>query len=56
MSTAMAKFAIWLLVGFVGLWPAAGQAQTTVEYVHTDALGSVVAITDAARNVIERRE
>jgi RHS repeat-associated protein len=27
-----------------------------VKYVHTDALGSVVAITDAARNVIERRE
>jgi RHS repeat-associated protein len=56
MSTALAKFAIWVLAGLVGLWPAAGQAQTTVKYVHTDVLGSVVAITDAARNVIERRE
>lgn len=31
-------------------------AQTAVKYVHTDALGSVVAVTDANRNVIERRE
>jgi RHS repeat-associated protein len=31
-------------------------AQTTVEYIHTDALGSVVAVTDANRNVIDRRE
>lgn len=34
-------------------WPAAGLAET-VEYIHTDALGSPVAITDAAGNVIER--
>jgi RHS repeat-associated protein len=33
--------------------PAAAQA---VEYVHTDALGSVVAVTDANRNIVERRE
>ncbi|WP_157515111.1 RHS repeat-associated core domain-containing protein [Luteimonas abyssi] len=32
------------------------RAQTTIRYVHTDALGSVVAVTDANRNVIERRE
>lgn len=32
-----------------------GQAQT-VEYIHTDALGSVVAVTDSGRNVIESRE
>ena len=32
------------------------KAQTTVEYIHTDGLGSVVAVTDANRNVIERRE
>ncbi len=31
------------------------QAQT-VRYIHTDALGSVVAVTDANRNVVERRE
>lgn len=29
-------------------------AQTTVEYIHTDALGSPVAVTDASGNVIER--
>ncbi|MFA1286351.1 RHS repeat-associated core domain-containing protein [Xanthomonas axonopodis pv. nakataecorchori] len=34
-------------------WPSAGRAQT-VEYIHTDALGSPVAITDAAGNVTER--
>jgi RHS repeat-associated protein len=31
-------------------------AQTTVEYYHTDALGSVVAISDAAGQVVERNE
>lgn len=31
-------------------------AQTTVRYVHTDALGSVVAMTDENRVVVERRE
>ncbi|MDH5821904.1 RHS repeat-associated core domain-containing protein [Luteimonas sp. RD2P54] len=31
-------------------------AQTTVKYIHTDALGSVVAVTDQNRNVLERRE
>ncbi|MDH4909908.1 RHS repeat-associated core domain-containing protein [Xanthomonas axonopodis pv. ricini] len=34
-------------------WPSAGRAQT-VEYIHTDALGSPVAITDAAGKVTER--
>ncbi len=29
-------------------------AQEVVEYIHTDALGSLVAITDASGNVIER--
>lgn len=33
-----------------------GVGAQTVKYVHTDALGSVVAVTDASRNVIERRE
>ncbi len=36
----------------VGAAPAA--AQEVVEYIHTDALGSPVAITDASGNVIER--
>ncbi|MGO1070760.1 RHS repeat-associated core domain-containing protein [Lysobacter sp. CA199] len=34
----------------------AAQAQTVVEYIHTDALGSPVAVTDADQNVIERTE
>lgn len=34
--------------------PASAIAQTTVTYIHTDALGSVVAETDADGNVIRR--
>lgn len=41
-----------LLTG-LGLSPAA-IAQTTVSYIHTDALGSVVAESDASGNVIKR--
>ena len=36
------------------LLSASAHAQTTVEYIHTDALGSPVAVTDASGNVIER--
>ncbi|MEA5668065.1 RHS repeat-associated core domain-containing protein [Stenotrophomonas sp. MH1] len=36
------------------LLSAAAHAQTTVEYIHTDALGSPVAVTNASGNVIER--
>lgn len=43
--------ALALAAGFVAA-PAGAQ----VQYIHTDALGSVVAVTDANRNVIERRE
>lgn len=42
-----------LLVGL--LFPAGVAAQTTVKYVHTDALGSVVAMTDVSGNVVEGR-
>lgn len=41
-----------LLIG-LGLSPSA-TAQTTVTYIHTDALGSVVAESDADGNVIKR--
>lgn len=34
--------------------PTVVYAQTKVEYIHTDALGSPVAVTDASGNVIER--
>jgi RHS repeat-associated protein len=36
-------------------WPTMGQA-ITVTYTHTGAQGSVVALTDQDRNVLERRE
>ncbi|MEL1264686.1 RHS repeat-associated core domain-containing protein [Pseudoxanthomonas putridarboris] len=41
---------------FLGLTVQPVLAQTVVEYLHTDALGSVVAVTDESGNVIERRE
>lgn len=47
-------------IGLVLAWilalllPYTGHAQTTVEYIHTDALGSPVAVTDASGNLIER--
>lgn len=44
----------WLLCALLLPLPALGQ--TVVEYIHTDALGSVVAVTDASGNVVERRE
>ncbi len=38
----------------IGLLALSGwTAAQTVEYIHTDALGSIVAITDANGNVIE---
>jgi RHS repeat-associated protein len=52
----LGAFGAWLscvlLIG-LGLSPAA-IAQTTVTYIHTDALGSVVAESDASGNVIKR--
>lgn len=52
----LGAFGAWLccvlLIG-LGVSPAA-IAQTTVTYIHTDALGSVVAKSDANGNVIER--
>ncbi|MEL1264112.1 RHS repeat-associated core domain-containing protein [Pseudoxanthomonas putridarboris] len=43
----------WLLVVLAAVMPAVAGAQTTVKYVHTDALGSVVAMTDAIGAVVE---
>src|SRR5690606_11487498 len=42
---------VWLALPLAG--PAFG---ATVEYLHTDALGSVVAVSNSAGTVIERRE
>ncbi|MGE8226454.1 MAG: RHS repeat domain-containing protein [Stenotrophomonas sp.] len=36
------------------LLSSSAHAQTTVEYIHTDALGSPVAVTDASGNIVER--
>lgn len=36
--------------------PLSAWAEETVTYLHTDALGSVVAISDEAGNIVERRE
>lgn len=45
-----------LMLGLgIGLWSLGGGAQE-VTYYHTDALGSVVAITDAAGQVVESNE
>src|SRR3546814_10299627 len=41
----------WLMLSLAA--PAFG---ATVEYLHTDALGSVVAVSNSAGTVIERRE
>ncbi len=38
------------------LAPLFGLRAQTIRYIHTDALGSVAVVTDANRNVIERRE
>lgn len=47
----------WILAAVTGLCLAAASlAHAQVHYYHTDALGSVVAVTDANRNVLERRE
>jgi len=55
MKTPMLLAARLLLAALFAIGTTATSAQTT-EYVHTDALGSVVAITDANRNLVERRE
>lgn len=44
----------WLFALLMTLAPLA--TSQTVSYVHTDALGSIAAVTDQSRNVIERRE
>lgn len=49
--SAVLRQCLWLLWAIT--LPLSAQ---TVEYIHTDALGSPVAITDANRNVIERSE
>jgi len=45
----------WIF-GLLALLTLPAHAQQSVRYIHTDGLGSVVAVTDGSRNVIERRE
>lgn len=44
----------WILTAILLLVVSLVRAQTTVEYIHTDALGSPVAVTNASGAVIER--
>lgn len=46
----------FLIVGLLVLAPLVGLQAQTIRYIHTDALGSVAVVTDANRNVVERRE
>lgn len=46
----------WLLVLLFAVGAAHAQTTTTVEYIHTDALGSPVAVTNEAGQVIERTQ
>lgn len=43
-----------IIISLLGL-PMASMATETIEYVHTDSLGSVVAVSNEAGQVIERR-
>lgn len=52
-ATGVGSVAVRLLLVLAAGMPAWCWGQT-VEYIHTDALGSPVAVTDAAGNVIER--
>lgn len=57
MSAHVRRMLRWGLAVCAGLGPAAGawaQQTTVVEYIHTDALGSPVAVTDASGNLVER--
>ena len=51
-TSLLIRAALLVMATVAGTAPAA--AQEVVEYIHTDALGSPVAITDATGNVIER--
>src|SRR3546814_7862580 len=48
---SVVRTAVWLMLALAA--PAFG---ATVDYLHTDALGSVVAVSNSAGVVIERRE
>ncbi|WP_126962104.1 RHS repeat-associated core domain-containing protein [Xanthomonas arboricola] len=49
---------LFFAIGFtsIGFGFCLDVSAQTVRYVHTDALGSVSALTDSSRNIIERRE
>lgn len=54
----MRKLSVFQLFGTMLFAAAGAQASTqeTIRYIHTDALGSIVAVTDTNGRVIERRE
>jgi len=49
-------FLVALVSLYICVFISNAQAQAVVEYIHTDALGTPVAVTDANRSVIERSE
>lgn len=51
----MAKWGLGGALTILGVFPGLSSAQT-IEYIHTDALGTPVAVTDANGSVIERSE
>lgn len=51
-----ARVLVWALACLLGVAWQSAQAQSVVRYYVTDALGSVVVVTDEAGNVTERRE
>lgn len=50
------KRIIFASLFLLGCFASQARAADTVYYIHTDALGSPVAMTDASRNVVERTE
>ncbi|MFK3648513.1 RHS repeat-associated core domain-containing protein [Lysobacter enzymogenes] len=50
------KILRWVSAALLAAATFVAQAQTVVEYIHTDALGTPVAVTDANQNVVERSE
>lgn len=56
MITRESRRRVLMTLALLLLGVATPVSAQTVRYIHTDALGSVVAVTDASRNVIERRE
>jgi RHS repeat-associated protein len=56
LNLALFRASFVSILRFALLIPALKAQAQTIEYIHTDALGSPIAVTDSNRNVIERSE